>query len=648
MSLALVSCAWLAAFAAAALGLGRPLLSWLDPARRLSWSERGIVAFLLGAAIASFATWGVGSLRYDATAMGGLSALLALLGLPGLALWWRERPVAAPLGRVEAVLLAAAIAAALNLVVNALPPPADFDSLNYHLALPQRDLERGIIRVHPFDFFSFFPALAENLYRLALATVGDRAAQGIHALFGVAAGALAAALAGRLGGDRVVALAAFLLFALIRTVIWEAGTTQVELALTAYAMAALLATRVGAESRDGRLVLLAGLLLGLAVNCKYLGLPLALALGAAMLIDVVARRISPAALLGGAALAFATLVPLFWRNYAAIANPIYPLFHNLFVAGTSAPYAESAGGLGRSERSLLNLLRAPWDIFIFATRYFDGQVFGTPYLLALVPVGVAALRFRLGAWREGLTAALYFVMWYHLLSQQVRFLTPLFPLLAAVAAIGLVALARAAAGRRAIAVLLAVFALVALVNQAMFAGVYARLRFPAALGQQSIESYLAMPTIEGSHHAACGFVRSRLQPGETYVMATDIHSYYCPQQPMLTDWFPDEVSLVGRPGQPRPLDAAAVLAGFERHKVRLVVLSTATEQRNTGTGAVVNLPRASLAGIRLLEVFDPVLAEAKPLFTEPRLAVYDARDLMERLRAAATPPSSVTRQEPAP
>ncbi|MEO0035266.1 MAG: hypothetical protein RLZZ501_1289, partial [Pseudomonadota bacterium] len=122
MMLALVSCAWLAAFAAAALGLGRPLLGWFDPARRLSWSERGSVAFLLGAAIASFATWGVGSLRYDAATMGGLSALLAVLGLPGLARWWRERPVIPPLGRVEALLLAAAIVAALNLVVNALPP----------------------------------------------------------------------------------------------------------------------------------------------------------------------------------------------------------------------------------------------------------------------------------------------------------------------------------------------------------------------------------------------------------------------------------------------------------------------------------------------------------------------------------------------
>ena len=69
-----------------------------------------------------------------------------------------------------------------------LAPPADYDGLNYHLLLPRRDLEFGRILTIPNDrVFDAFPALAEMHFRLALATVGDRSAQMIHGLFGLAA-----------------------------------------------------------------------------------------------------------------------------------------------------------------------------------------------------------------------------------------------------------------------------------------------------------------------------------------------------------------------------------------------------------------------------------------------------------------------------
>ena len=70
---------------------------------------------------------------------------------------------------------------------------------------------------------------------------------------------------------------------------------------------------------------------------------------------------------------------------------------------------------------------------------FDGMILGAPLLLALAPLLVFE-RDRLARWGPALSVALvYYVEWFYLVGQQVRFLLPAFPVFAAMVAAGVAA-----------------------------------------------------------------------------------------------------------------------------------------------------------------------------------------------------------------
>lgn len=253
-----------------------------------------------------------------------LTVVLTLAALEGARslLVARVRPTLPPIALATApgVLLIAAGAAVLVLTTS---PPVMFDVLNYHLAFPARWLAHGGFVEFPRHFFSYYPSAHGMDYSVALATVGPWGANAIHWWFG-ALGVLAAGELGFFLGGRRSATWAAACFGLAPVVLEIAGYAIADLAVAAFAGAALaLLLRREASPVEWRTAAAAGVLAGTAASAKYLGLITAV-VPVALALLVVTRRRRLVACAAFAAASLIALAPWLGRNAVWTGNPIYP------------------------------------------------------------------------------------------------------------------------------------------------------------------------------------------------------------------------------------------------------------------------------------------------------------------------------------
>jgi len=332
------------AFAVGMTGIGWSVVERLDPAGRLNGGERLALAFATGCYAIYFGVFAIGPFRLDTVSMWALALVCTLGALPGLfRMPWRAFVAlarteirAATADRWTAGLWLAALAIALSSLLQGMAPPNDYDSLMYHLAFPQYDVEMGRSeiawdRAMP---HALFPAMASNLSRFALATMNAGVAQMLHGLFGIVAALGAAMLTLRLGLGKRVALIAAVFFLAIRVVVWQMATSETDVPVAAFLVLSLLVYLAWRQNDETGLGILFGLMVGGGILVKYHGFPVALSFAPLMLYDLAVRKKSWVRALAGPVTALAVIAPHMVRNFVLTHNPIYPLFNSVFNPGT--------------------------------------------------------------------------------------------------------------------------------------------------------------------------------------------------------------------------------------------------------------------------------------------------------------------------
>lgn len=377
---------WLAVWTSACLGVGwwslRLLAGSGDQPTLVEVLAAGAAVLALASALAAT----VGLLRPWL-----LQLTLALAAIEGGRLLWlgRKRPSlpAIALGSAPAILLAVAVAATAALLT---APPVMFDALNYHLAFPARWLAAGGFVEFPRHFYSYYPSAHGLLYSFALATVGPWGANAIHWWFGALAVLAAAELGGHLGGRRAATWAAAC-FALTPAVLEIAGHAIADLAVAAFAGAALVAlTRPESTARSWRTAATAGLLAGTAAATKYLGLATAV-LPVALALVVLAPRRRLATCAAFAVAATIAVSPWLGRNLAWTGNPVYPYLQSSLGGPPSerdlaAELASTERAAGAMASTLPRAISAPIVRTFSPLR--EGGLIGAHWLI-LVPMAVA-------------------------------------------------------------------------------------------------------------------------------------------------------------------------------------------------------------------------------------------------------------------
>lgn len=379
---------------------------------------------------------------------------------------------------------------ALVTVVSALrvPDGLDWDGLSYHLAAPKIYLREGRIGFIPYDSHTHFPFTVEMLFTVGLAFGGPGGAKLFHWgagwLTAIAVGVWTCRLTVR--GERVPAwagAAAAVAFGSMPLALWEMGTAYIDLGTALFQFLALAALLDAVSSRDGRPSLslsgaaLAGILTGFALGTKYTALIQLGLLGLGLLWLLL--RAAPAARLGslGAASAFVGLAvlvasPWYIKNWLWVHNPVYPFFFKYFpnsyswTAEFEAGYAgeQALFGLGKGWEAVLGVF---WNLGLHGRAFYVanpktllGDKLGSlgPLWAGILPLALWGRQFD---WR--MRACLLYgfgsIGVWLVMTQQTRYLMPVFAALAVVVGVVLAGLEsgflrRAATGFLAVAAVL--------------------------------------------------------------------------------------------------------------------------------------------------------------------------------------------------
>ena len=421
----------------AAAGAGRRLLAALGAP--FDEAEKTVAGATLGLGMLALGTF--------ALAAAGCLAPWAASGLLGALLiagWSEVRPTLDALadgGRraLERPWLCGLIGLPLIFALWAcLVPPHQYDSLVYHLALPQEYLRAGRLFAPPGIVYAHFPQNGEMLFTLALAMGSDLLAQMYVWL------ATALTIGWLLTFGRRITSAAPWAAALVAThtaVLLMSSTTYVEPLVMLWMTGSLLAFEASDEGRERGALLLSALFMGLALGTKYYA-----GLLAVLLVLRLAWRDRLKSAILFAAVAGAVFAPWLIKNWIFVGNPVFPFLYKLFPATKLGWTSELAAGYfqvlteyGHAHGFLQDLVSLPVLLFRNPLRFGGGMDVlgdvGWDLTLWLWAYGLWA------AWkgreRKGLAllTALYFAGWFST-GVVLRFLTALAPAMALVGAAG--------------------------------------------------------------------------------------------------------------------------------------------------------------------------------------------------------------------
>ncbi len=345
----------------------------------------------------------------------------------------------------------------IGLALGSLSPSTDFDVNEYHLGGPKEWFQAGRITFLEYNVYTSFPFLTEMLLLTGMSLTGNwfegaLVGQAVLASFAPLTAALLYAAARRLHSETAGRIAA-IIYLSTPWIFRISIIAYAEGGLTAYtAAAALVAARIANNAAQGNGaqrcptsdVLLAGLLSGAAMACKYTGLVMTVLPVGLWIAWTIFRRWSPAErplVLWTSAAWFIvgvclTVGPWLLKNLVETGNPVYPLGYRVFGGrdlddelaerwrkGHARPSAGSVLGEARS------LVGWAWDVVAIN----DWQ---TPLIGAFAPLVllVPSLRKRL-AGVLGMTTWL-FLAWWLFTHHLDRFWLPLLPTATILAACG--------------------------------------------------------------------------------------------------------------------------------------------------------------------------------------------------------------------
>ncbi|MBN1517469.1 hypothetical protein JXA32_12975 [Candidatus Sumerlaeota bacterium] len=273
----------------------------------------------------------------------------------------------APCSKIEIALICALAALALLVFVRAFTPVLNYDALEYHLGGVGEWIKAGRIFRIPGNFYTAQPFNAEMLFGLGLLLEGDfwgHAPKLIN--FGFFCGLIATAnlLLRGIGATRALSLGGCLVFAMHPLIIGYSPSTPAfsvpiaaalkiisiqadsaragivfaaknDLALAFFSAVALANLLAWIRTREIMHGVLAGIIAGLAIGCKYTAIGVILIPCAIGLVPLTCEWRDWKSLLKHEALflGFALLVFSPWtlKNFTHYGNPLYPLLPSLFT-----------------------------------------------------------------------------------------------------------------------------------------------------------------------------------------------------------------------------------------------------------------------------------------------------------------------------
>ena len=432
-----------------------------------------------------------------------------------------------------------------------LTPPWDYDGLMYHLQGPRLFLDANRILPIYENWFTFYPSTWEMIYMLGMGLGNDVFSRIIHFSTLIILLFSTYAFGKRLIPTTGGFLPAAILFGIPVLLVWGISSyTDIAWALFQFQAIVLLLIwhkeRSGIK-RSGNLLILTGILQGLALGTKYLALSGAAILGVVIIVLSFGSRkgrgwksiLYNAILFGCSTLLVAS--PWYLKNLFWTGNPVFPYFLpqnelNPLEISLFMDYVNSFGtGKTWHDYALL-----PINIFLNFKRFgtFMGDMDIPNPLFVIVwfyPFfrKKIELTFRNTLDLFVLLTFLFFVVWAAG-SQQTRFLTPIFPGLAIISG-ALINSLYSTDKKIAIAwiVKVGVVGGMVIVTLVMMVGVFHEAKpYMVTTGLVTKNDYLSMLV---NNYSAIRYVNEHLPNNARVLMPWDGRGYYCESGKCLPD-----------------------------------------------------------------------------------------------------------------
>jgi hypothetical protein len=373
--------------------------------------EAMMCAIGIGFAVLSYGVFFVGVLGWlNRTAIFVLLGLMLLASVPSMgavrgkliANIYEQVPQVLPKissshSPIELAMTALCIFISILVLIGAFSPPTavEWDSLSYHLAIPKLYLEAKRIYFVQFTSHASFPFTTEMLYTVGLALSGHSLAKLFHFFFFIGCCVLLLCIGNSIAfhmwrnapdkassnqfpsPTRSAWASGWALFT-IPIAVAEASTAYVDIALSFYALLAVLAGLRWLESKSLGWLMLCAIACGLCMGIKYSGiimlsLPVGLFLfntvavkqGSSKSTSGILRDCVPQVLFP---LVVACIVasPWYVKNIVVTGNPFFPFFYEVFGGRgwnkkMAEQYRKHQLEFG-TERTPLQLLLALWNL----------------------------------------------------------------------------------------------------------------------------------------------------------------------------------------------------------------------------------------------------------------------------------------------
>ena len=275
-------------------------------------------------------------------------------------------------------LLALVGAWSVLVTVQVIAPEIQYDSLNYHLAVPRIFIDNQGFVTTPHIAQSWFSLGIQMDYLLFMLVGGQVAAKALNVVFVVLTCMVMMAFGQRFFSHEAGWLGA-ILYATMPLVAWEASTTYIDVALACYCLLAVVAAYRWFHDQNTAWAIVTGIFTGFALSAKLNALVFLVPLGFLIGIMVLFRRdyAMRSRLVGLVAYGAAALVvaaPWPALRYVQTGNPVFPFLNNIFKSPlwpqVNETFNFSTFGIGTSPGSLLRL---PWEMSFSSVKFTEAM-----------------------------------------------------------------------------------------------------------------------------------------------------------------------------------------------------------------------------------------------------------------------------------
>ena len=419
----------LSVFLFSAFGIGRVFLKLLK-ANFVHSLEESVFSIGIGFGIIAYSVFilGIFGLLYGML-IKVLILLFAVIGFIDL----KKRPMKSLFGNeklslIDKCVLGILIFAMLISLAGALSPEIFYDSLVYHLGVPNYyKLNHKIVNM-PYVFLSNLPAVASMLFTTGLLIKDEILSKLINYSASILCCLTLFSISKRYFNLKVGIWASLIFYTITHVMLssWSCGTETI---LVLFAVLSLYAL-MNYNSEQNKWLIISSIFSGLAMGVKYTGI--FVAVGVIFTFLIINRRFSADIIKKLIIFTFISTIivsPWLIKNYVYKKNPVYPYLNSIFPKDAYSDYTKLNGFIVEARQSgkfeLINWLKHPWNITM--GKISNSENF-TPLFLFLIP-----LLFLFGKppliLIYGISYSIVIWLTWSFSTTMIRFMMPAFPIL---------------------------------------------------------------------------------------------------------------------------------------------------------------------------------------------------------------------------